>query len=95
MVVGCPSSRRPTMSVAIRLSESCQMPATTEKICPTHKDTLVAGSHVMALLDKFTGKETASYGSTDAWGMPVRKLQPLRTPLVRLVVGLGFNWLVG
>ena len=30
----------------------------------------MAGSHVMALLDKFTGKETASYGSTDAWVCP-------------------------
>lgn len=46
------------------------MPATTEKTCPTHKDTLVDGSHAMALLDKFSGKETSSYGSADAWVCP-------------------------
>ncbi len=46
------------------------MLATTDKTCPTHKDTLVAGSGMMVLLDKFTGKETASTGSADAWVCP-------------------------
>lgn len=46
------------------------MPDTTNKTCPTHGDTLVSGSAPMALLDRFTGKETFSYGSTDAWVCP-------------------------
>lgn len=58
------------MSVATRLPGSCPMLATTDKTCPTHKDTLVAGSGMMVLLDKFTGKETASTGSADAWVCP-------------------------